>query len=86
METYYSGAPATACHIPYTPNAKTLGSIATNKQNFPNSSLPHARSKYLPPNQITAPLTLRPSTLFSTNAAVNNVQGYLMLYVGTMTK
>lgn len=83
---YYSCVPTRLCHSPYKKKLNTFGIHVTNRVNLPNSLLPHALSRYLPPNQITAKLMLRLMMLFSTNAAVIVVHGYCKLFSGTRTR
>jgi hypothetical protein len=51
-----------------------------------NSCPPHARSRYLPPNQTTADEMTRETILFSMSALVRNVQGNLIDLVGIKTR
>lgn len=63
-----------------------FGIIVVNKTNFENSCPPHARSRYLPPNQTTADEMTSETMLFSISALVRNVQGNLIDCVGIRTR
>jgi hypothetical protein len=67
-------------------NVKIEGIIVTNSTNFANSCPPHARSRYLPPNQTTADEITSETMLFSMSALVRNVQGYMIDLEGIKTR
>jgi hypothetical protein len=58
----------------------------TKRTNFANSCPPHARSRYLPPNQTTADEITSETILFSMSALVRNVHGNLIDFVGIKTR
>jgi hypothetical protein len=58
----------------------------TKRTNFANSCPPHARSRYLPPNQTTADEITSETILFSISALVRNVHGNLIDFVGIKTR
>jgi len=67
-------------------NVKIDGIIVTKSTNFANSCPPHARSRYLPPNQTTADEMTSETMLFSMSALVRNVQGYIIDLDGIRTR
>lgn len=67
-------------------NVKIEGIIVTKSTNFANSCPPHARSRYLPPNQTTADEMTSETILFSMSALVRNVQGYMIDLDGIKTR
>lgn len=63
------------CQRAYKKNVVMLGTIVTKSTNLANSCLPHARSRYFPPNQTTALEMTRETMLFSIRALVRKVHG-----------